>query len=306
MDKIDEMLMEKISDLHGISVGAFNIRKNGEALDRKSTKEIEIVPKKGKSGIDIYVAPNTKNKAVHIPVIITVGGLNDLVYNDFYIGKDADVTIVAGCGIHNTTSETSEHNGIHSFHLSENSRVKYIERHVGEGNGKGGKILNPITRIYLKPNSHMEIETLQLGGVTSSVRKTFANIGENADLEIKENILTTDEQTAKTTFKVNLKGKNSKVEGVSHSVAKDSSYQEFRSDLIGESECFGHVECDGIILNNSRIVSIPMIDAKDVNSSLVHEAAIGKIAGDELIKLMTLGLSQKEAEDMIIKGFLMA
>ena len=305
MDKIDKMLLEKVSDLHKISLGAFNIRKNGQVIDRKTTKEIEIVPKKNKSGIDIIVKPNVKNKAVHIPVIITAGGLNDLVYNDFYIGKNADVTIVAGCGIHNTTSETSTHNGIHSFHLAENSHVKYIERHVGEGNGKGGKILNPTTKIYQKENSFMEIETLQLGGVTSSVRKTFASLGENAQLNIQENILTESNETATTLFKVTLKGKKSKVEVVSHSVAKGESYQEFKSDLIGKEECFGHVECDGILLDNARIVSVPMIDALSSEASLVHEAAIGKIAGDELIKLMTLGLSEKEAEDVIIKGFLL-
>lgn len=305
MDKIDKMLLEKVSDLHKISLGAFNIRKNGQVLDRKATKEIEIVPKKNKSGIDIIVKPDVKNKAVHIPVIITAGGLNDLVYNDFYIGKNADVTIVAGCGIHNTTSETSTHNGIHSFHLAENSHVKYIERHVGEGNGKGGKILNPTTKIYQKENSFMDIETLQLGGVTSSVRKTFANLGENAQLNIQENILTESNETATTLFKVTLKGKKSKVEVVSHSVAKGESYQEFKSDLIGKEECFGHVECDGILLDNARIVSVPMIDALSSAASLVHEAAIGKIAGDELIKLMTLGLSEKEAEDVIIKGFLL-
>ncbi len=304
MDKIDKMLLEKVSDLHKISLGAFNIRKNGQVLDRKTTKEIEIVPKKNKSGIDIIVKPNVKNKALHIPVIITAGGLNDLVYNDFYIGENADVTIVAGCGIHNTTSETSTHNGIHSFHLGKNSHVKYIERHVGEGKGTGGKILNPTTKIYQKENSFMEIETLQLGGVTSSVRKTFASLGENAHLNIQENILTENKETATTLFKVTLKGKKSKVEVVSHSVAKGFSYQEFKSDLIGKEECFGHVECDGILLDNARIVSVPMIDALSSAASLVHEAAIGKIAGDELTKLMTLGLSEKEAEDVIIKGFL--
>ena len=305
MDKIDKMLLEKVSDLHKISLGAFNIRKNGQVLDRKTTKEIEIIPKKDKSGIDIIVKPNVQNKAVHIPVIITAGGLNDLVYNDFYIGKNADVTIVAGCGIHNATNETSTHNGIHSFHLAENSHVKYIERHVGEGKGKGGKILNPITKIYQKENSFMEIETLQLGGVTSSERKTFASLGENAHLDIQENILTENTETATTSFKVTLKGRNSKVEVVSHSVAKGDSYQEFKSNLIGKNECFGHVECDGILLNNARIVSVPMIDALSSDASLIHEAAIGKIAGDELIKLMTLGLSEEEAEDVIIKGFLM-
>lgn len=305
MDKIDEKLLEKIADLHKIPSGAFNIRKNGQAIERNTTKEIDIIPKKNKSGIDIIVKPNVKNKSVHIPVIITVGGIEDLVYNDFYIGHDADVVIVAGCGIHNATCKDSLHNGIHTFHIEKNAKVKYIERHAGEGNGSGGKILNPVTKIIMKEDSFMEMETLQLEGVTSTVRKTNAKLYDNATLHIQENILTTDSQTAKTLFKVDLLGKNSSVEVVSHSVAKDNSYQEFKSGLIGKNECFGHVECDGIILNNARIVSTPMIDAIDCNASLVHEAAIGKIAGDELIKLMTLGLSQEEAENMIIQGFLL-
>lgn len=305
MDKIDKDLLEKITDLHKIELGAFNIRKNGQAIDKKSTKEIEIVPKKDKSGIDVFVKPNVKNKALHIPVIITMGGLNDLVYNDFYVGENSSITIVAGCGIHNSTSENSVHNGIHSFHLEKNSQVKYIERHIGVGDGSGGKILNPVTKIYQKENSSLHIETLQIGGVTSSIRKTYARLGENAKLEVQENILTTDKEKAETEFKVVLKGKKSSVEVVSHSVARNNSFQKFKSNLVGENDCFGHVECDGILLDNARIVSVPMIDAKDNNSSLVHEAAIGKIAGDELVKLMSLGLSQEEAENTIIKGFLM-
>ena len=304
MNNIEKKLLEKIADLHSIPSGAFNLRKNGQAVERQSTKDIDIVPKKNKSGIDIIVHPNVKNKSIHIPVIITVGGLNDLVYNDFYIGENCDVVIVAGCGIHNKTCNTSSHNGIHSFHIGKNSKVKYIERHIGEGEGSGGKILNPVTRIYQKENSVMELETSQLSGVTYSIRKTYAKLEDKAKLIIHENILTTENQTAKTQFKVDLIGEHSSVEVVSHSVAKDNSYQEFKSDLIGKNECFGHVECDGILLDKARIISIPKIDAIDNNASLVHEAAIGKIAGDELIKLMTLGLTQKEAEDYIIQGFL--
>ena len=304
MNNIEKKLLEKIADLHSIPSGAFNLRKNGQAVERQSTKDIDIVPKKNKSGIDIIVHPNVKNKSIHIPVIITVGGLNDLVYNDFYIGENCDVVIVAGCGIHNKTCNTSSHNGIHSFHIGKNSKVKYIERHIGEGEGSGGKILNPVTRIYQKENSVMELETSQLSGVTYSLRKTYAKLEDKAKLIIHENILTTENQTAKTQFKVDLIGEHSSVEVVSHSVAKDNSYQEVKSDLIGKNECFGHVECDGILLDKARIISIPKIDAIDNNASLVHEAAIGKIAGDELIKLMTLGLTQKEAEDYIIQGFL--
>lgn len=305
MNEIEKKLLEKIADLHSTPSGAFNIRKNGATLNRSSSKEIEIIPKKDKSGIDIKIKDGTQNKSVHIPVIITVGGLNDLVYNDFYIGKNCDVVIVAGCGIHNATCKTSTHNGIHSFHIGENSKVKYIEKHVGEGEGSGGKILNPVTKIYLKKKSQMQLESLQIEGVTSTVRKTNAIIDDGAILKIQENILTTDAQTAKTIFNVRLKGKNSSVEVVSHSVAKDISFQEFKSNIIGENVCFGHVECDGIMLGDARIVSLPMIDARNSNASLVHEAAIGKIAGDELVKLMTLGLSQKEAENMIINGFLL-
>lgn len=304
MNNIELKLLEKIADLHKIPSGAFNIRRNGAPLERNSTKDIEINPKQDKSGIDIVVHAGVKNKSVHIPVIITIGGINDMVYNDFYIGKDADVLIVAGCGIHNSTCKDSQHDGIHTFHLEEGARVRYIERHLGEGDGVGKKILNPITNVFMKKGSYMLMETTQLGGVSSTIRTTNATIGEHARLDIQENILTTQHQSAKTKFNVKLLGKHSAVDVVSHSVAKDNSYQEFRSKLIGKNECFGHVECDGILLHNARIKSIPEIDAMDSNSSLEHEAVIGKIAGDELVKLMTLGLTQSEAEDVIIQGFL--
>lgn len=305
MNNLEQKLFEKLTDLHKIPSGAFNLRKNGESDKRTSTKEIEIIPKKDKSGIDIFVKPNVVGKSVHIPVIITVGGLNDLVYNDFYIGENSDVVIVAGCGIHNKTCKDSVHNGIHSFHLDKNSKVRYIERHIGEGEGSGGKILNPVTKIYQKENSQMIMETIQLGGVTSTVRKTIAKLGENAKLNIEENLLTTDHQTAKTSFKVQLIGRNSGVEVVSHSVARDNSYQEFNSNVIGENQCFGHVECDGILLDNARIASLPKVDALSKEACLVHEASIGKIAGEELVKLMTLGLTEKQAEEVIIEGFLL-
>ncbi len=305
MNSIEQKLFEKLTDLHKIPSGAINIRKNGEGIMRNTTKEIDIIPKTDKSGIDIIIKPNVIDKSVHIPVIITVGGLSDLVYNDFYIGENSNVVIVAGCGIHNATCKTSMHNGIHSFHLEKNSKVKYIERHIGEGEGSGGKILNPVTNVELKEGSQMIMETTQLGGVTSTIRKTKAKILDKAKLTIQENILTTDDQTAKTEFTVSLVGKNSGVEVVSHSVARDNSIQEFKSNIIGKNECFGHVECDGILLDNARIISIPKIDAVNKDASLVHEAAIGKIAGDELIKLMTLGLNQKEAEEIIIEGFLL-
>ena len=304
MDKIEKDLLKQIADIEKTPMGAYNIRENGKGVARNTTANIDIVTKTDKPGIDIIIKPNTKNESVHIPVILTQGGLNDLVYNDFYIGENCNVLIVAGCGIHNSTCKTSMHNGIHSFKIGKNSFVKYVEKHVGEGSGSGGKILNPVTRITLSEGASMEIETLQLEGVTSTVRKTQAKLYDNATLKINENILTTLDQTAKTDFKVDLIGKNSSVEVVSHSVAKDNSYQVFKSNLVGKNECFGHVECDGIITDNARIISVPMIDAVCSSASLIHEAAIGKIAGEELVKLMTLGLGKEEAENKIIEGFL--
>lgn len=304
MDKIDKELLEKVADLHKIPAGSFNIRKNGEVLARNSTKDIEIIPKTNKSGIDIKIKDGVKNKSVHIPVILTLGGFKDLVYNDFYIGENCDVTIIAGCGIHNNTCKDSQHDGIHSFHIGKNSKVKYIEKHYGAGDGEGKNILNPITKIFMQEQSQMTFESLQIEGVSSTIRKTFAKLKDNAILNIKENILTDKSQYAKTYFKVELLGQNSKCEVVSHSVAKGESVQEFVSDVIGKNKSFGHVECDGILLDKARIISLPKIDALSNEASLVHEAAIGKIAGEQLVKLMTLGLTEEEAEQMIIKGFL--
>ncbi len=304
MDKIDKELLNEISGLHGTPQGSFNIRKNGESIARNSMQDIEIIPKTDKSGIDIIVKSGVKSKSVHIPVIITVGGLQDLVYNDFYIGEDADVLIVAGCGIHNATSQKSEHNGIHSFHLAKNCRVKYVEKHLGTGSGIGEKILNPVTNIDMKQGSQFEMDTIQLGGVTYSNRKTRAVLGEGTKLIIKEKILTENAQIAKTLFDVVLKGKSSSVEVISRSVAKGKSKQVFVSNIRGKNECFGHVECDGILLDSAVIESTPKIVAENVDATLVHEAAIGKIAGEQLIKLQTLGLSEEEAKNEIIKGFL--
>lgn len=305
MNNLEKSLLEKLTDLHKLPSGAFSLRKNGESEKLQSTKEIEIKKKADKQGIDIIVAPNVKGKSVHIPVIISVGGLTDLVYNDFYIGENADVLIVAGCGIHNATCKKSEHNGVHTFHLGKNSKVEYIERHIGEGDGEGEKVLNPITKIILEENSHMIMESTQLGGVSSTIRKTTAKVGENAILSVKENILTTDKQWAKTDFKVELLGENSRAEIVSHSVARDNSVQEFKSNMIGKAECFGHVECDGMLLDNAVITSTPTVSALNNRSSLVHEASIGKISGEAMVKLMSLGLTEKEAEDVIIEGFLL-
>lgn len=304
INQIDSELLEQIADMHGIPQGSFNIRKNGQSIARNSDSDIEIISKTDKSGIDIIVKPGVKNKSVHIPVIITVGNLSDLVYNDFYIGKGADVFIVAGCGIHNETNQKSQHDGIHTFHLEEDCKVKYVEKHLGVGIGSGEKVLNPTTEIYMKSGSEFEMETIQIGGVSYSNRKTKAVLDDNTKLIIKEKIKTDKKQKAITAFDVVLKGKNSSVEVISRSVAKDSSRQKFVSNLHGRNECFGHVECDGIILDKAQIISEPKITAENINATLIHEAAIGKIAGDQLIKLQTLGLSEEEAQNEIIKGFL--
>lgn len=304
MDRTDEQLLETIADLHGVPEGSFNIRKNGQLLGRHSDADIEIVSKTDKDGIDIIVKAGVKNKSVHIPVLLTVGDFKDTVYNDFFIGEGADVTIVAGCGIHNATCSDAEHDGIHTFHVSKNAKVRYIERHYASGNGSGKKVFDPVTKIYLKENSQFILESTQLGGVTSTDRKTYAAVGRNARLLVKEKILTDGEERALTDFKVKLTGKGSRADIVSRSVAKGRSWQHFRSDLIGKNECFGHVECDGIVLDGARILSTPKIDAASPEASLVHEAAVGKIAGEQLLKLMSLGLTEQEAEDAVIKGFL--
>jgi Fe-S cluster assembly scaffold protein SufB len=304
LNKIDKELLSQIADLHEIPQGSFNIRKNGKLAGRMSSEDIEIVPKTDKEGIDIIIKGGIKNKSVHIPVIVTEGGFNDLVYNDFYIGDNAEVTIVAGCGIHNNGKTASSHNGIHTFHIGKNARVIYIEKHLGLGKGSGGKVLNPVTNIIMEDNSYLEMQTIQLGGVTYSNRKTKAKLNKNSELNIFEKILTTDTQQAKTIFDVDMVGENSKCNVVSRSVARDSSIQEFKSKLIGKSACFGRVECDAILLDDARVKSIPEIDARSVDATLNHEATVGKIAGEQLLKLMTLGLTEQEAEDVIIKGYL--
>lgn len=303
LNKIDKELLSQIADLHSIPQGSYNIRKNGKLFGRNEDADVQIVSKSNKDGIDIIVKPNIKNKSIHIPVIITETGLDDLVYNDFYIGDNAEVTIVAGCGVHNNGTTKSSHNGIHTFHIGKNARVIYIEKHLGLGKG-GGKVLNPVTNIVMEQNSYLEMQTIQLGGVTYSNRNTKAKLKASSELNVKENILTTDNQVANTNFMVDLMGDDCKCNVVSRSVAKNNSTQQFKSKLIGESQCFGRVECDAILLDNAQVKSIPEIDARNVDATLNHEAVVGKIAGEQLLKLMTLGLTEQEAEDVIIKGFL--
>ncbi len=304
MNNIDKELLSKISDINGEIKGAYNIRKNGKGIERKVTENINIVTKEDKSGIDVYVKENTKFEFVHIPVIITESGLKDLVYNDFYIGKNANVVIIAGCGIHNDHHKDSQHNGIHRFFLEEGAKVKYIEKHYGQGEGLGKKILNPVTEAYLKSGSSLEMETYQIKGVDSTIRKTKGVLGNNTNLVILEKIMTHGKQYAETIFEVELNGRNSSTHVTSRSVATEDSKQQFMSKVIGNNKCFGHVECDAIIKDKASVVAIPEIIANNTDANLIHEAAIGKIAGEQLVKLMTLGLTEKQAEEEIIKGFL--
>lgn len=303
MNSIDEELLKTISDTSEYN-GAYNIRKNGQGIERKVTENVNIVSKTDVSGIDIIVKENTKFEIVHIPVIITESGLTDVVYNDFYIGKNANVVIVAGCGIHNDHHADSRHDGIHRFFIEEGAKVKYIEKHYGEGSGDGKRILNPVTEVHLKGGSSIEMETTQIKGVDSTIRTTKGELEENTSLVITEKILTHGTQQAKTIFDVKLNGKGASTKVTSRSVATEESMQEFVSKVYGNAECFGHVECDAIIKDKAKVISTPEIIANCVDANLIHEAAIGKIAGDQLKKLMTLGLNEKEAEEAIINGFL--
>lgn len=303
-NSIDDKLLNKISDISIEFDGAYNIRKNGVGIKRQTTKYVDIIPKKDKPGIDIYVKENTVGEIIHIPVIITDGGINDEVYNDFYIGKNSSIKIVAGCGIHNCTEKSSQHNGIHTFNLDENSKVEYVEKHYGQGGVNSKKILNPKTIINLKKGAIMDMQTVQIEGVDYSIRETFGNLDDDSSLIISEKIMTTDNQYAKTIFNVKLNGRNSSTHVVSRSVAKDSSIQDFVSNVEGNAKCYGHVECDAIVMDNAKIKADPKIEANVTDARLIHEAAIGKIAGEQLIKLMTLGLSSNEAQKEIINGFL--
>ena len=304
MNDLDQKLLEIINDKFDKDKVAYNIRKDGVGIERSSTDEAVIEPKKDKEGIDIYVKENAEMAYVHIPVIITKGGFSDKVYNDFYIGKGANAIINAGCGIHNDLHADSSHNGIHRFFVGEGATVSYIEKHYGEGKGDGKKILDPVTEVHLSKNATLKMDTAQIKGVSSTVRTTKAFLEEGAKLEIGEKIFTHEKQNAKTIFEVELNGKKSSAKITSRSVASENSHQDFISKVIGNSECYAHVECDAIIKDKATVTSDPMIVANTVDARLVHEATIGKIAGEQLIKLMTLGLSKEKAEETIIDGFL--
>lgn len=304
MDQIQKQLIEEVADLHTMPEGAYNIRANGKSAARNTTANIDIVTKTDKSGIDIKIKDGTKNESVHIPVVLSESGIKETVYNDFFVGEDCDVTIVAGCGIHNCGTQDSQHDGVHRFFVGKNSKLRYVEKHYGGGDGEGKRILNPVTEVYQEAGSYVDMEMVQIKGVDSTIRTTKAELKEGATLIVHERLMTHGSQTATSVYEVQLNGEDSSTDVISRSVAKDSSEQIFEAGIVGNTKCSGHAECDAIIMDKAHVVAIPKLDAKNVDAALIHEAAIGKIAGDQLIKLMSLGLTEAEAEEQIINGFL--
>lgn len=304
MDAVQLQLIKEIAELHDVPEGAYNFRANGQSVQRNTTANIDIQSKTEGSGIDIRIKPGTKNESVHIPVVLSESGLKETVYNDFFIGDDCDVLIVAGCGIDNCGSQDSEHDGIHRFYIGKNSKVRYVEKHYGSGDGTGKRILDPVTEVYMEEGSTMEMEMAQIKGVDSTHRKTVAELKKDAKLVVRERLMTHGTQSAISVYKVSLNEEGSSADVVSRSVARDNSYQKLDACIIGNAPCSGHTECDSIIMDNGRILAVPCLEANNVDAQLVHEAAIGKIAGEQLIKLMTLGLTETEAEEQIINGFL--
>ena len=304
LDEIQKRLLREVADLHEVPEGAYNIRSNSQSAGRRSTANIEITSKTDVSGLEIRIRAGTKHESVHIPVVMTESGLKETVYNDFYIGDEADVVIIAGCGIDNCGNQDSQHDGIHRFFVGKNAHIRYVEKHYGSGDGKGKRILNPVTEVYQEEGSSVEMEMVQIKGVDDTNRTTLAELGKGAKLVVRGRLMTHGEQNAISTYDVRMNGEGSSADVVSRSVARDHSYQKFDAKLLGNAACNGHTECDSIIMDEGRILAVPGLEANDIDAALVHEAAIGKIAGDQIIKLMTLGLTEQEAEEQIVNGFL--
>ena len=304
MTEIEKSLLAQVADLHSVPEGAYNIRTDGKSSARNSTAQIQIVSQKDKDGIEIHIAPGTVKQSVHIPVILAESGLQETVYNDFFVGENSDVVIIAGCGIHNCGVQDSNHSGIHTFYVGKQSHVKYVEKHYGEGDGSGAKIMNPTTVVYLEEGARMELDMTQIRGIDSTDRKTEIHVGAGAEVVLTERLLTHGKQSAESHVDIFLEGDDSSARIVSRSVGQEDSVQTFFPCMTGNAKCFGHVQCDSIIMGNAKISSIPAIRANHIDAQLIHEAAIGRIAGDQLLKMMTLGLTEEEAEEQILKGFL--
>ena len=304
MNERTEEILKIVSDWKASSCDAYSIREDGKGIAIRSSQHIRIVPKKDRPGLDIFVDDGTKGERLAIPACVTHGGIDDLVYNDFHVGKNADVTIIAGCGVHTDNGEPARHNGIHRFFIGENASVKYLEKHVGLGKGDGRKSIDPVTEVFLEKNATLEMETSQIGGVTDSHRVTNGKVAEGGRLVIHKRLLTEHDQRADSEFSVEMNGDGSSVDLVSRSVAKDESHQDFKAVIVGNASCTGHSECDAIITGHGTVSATPQLDANNIDAALIHEAAIGKIAGEELLKLRTFGLTEEEAEERIIRGFL--
>ncbi len=304
LSALDKLLLEQIADLHDVPQGAYNIRKNGEKAGRATTVNIDITSKTDRPGIDITVKPHTKNESVHIPVILTDSGLSDLVYNTFEIGEGADVMIVAGCGIHNSGRDKSQHDGIHEFFVRRGAHIRYVEKHYGEGSGTGGKVLNPKTILHVEEDATVELELVQIRGVDSTRRDTEVHLGDRAKLVVTERLLTDRAEEAYSSISIDMPGADSSAQIISRSVARGQSKQDFSFDLIGKNACRGHIQCDAIIMDQAVVISTPRISAYHEYAQLIHEAAIGRLESQQLLKLESLGLSEQEAEDTILKGFL--
>ncbi len=304
LNNTDSNLLGIIANFDSTPLGAYNVRKNGQSVQRSSTENVTITSKTDKAGIDIFIKPATKGETVYIPVIITESGVEEMVYNDFFIGEDCDVLIVAGCGIHNCGDHKSEHNGVHTFHIGKNAKIKYVEKHYGDGEGTGERIMNPQTKVFMDEGSYCEMETVQIKGVDSTVRENTAVLKANATLILTERMMTHENQTAHSDVLISLDGEGASARVISRTVAKDNSVQVFYPKVVGNASCKAHVQCDSIIMDSAKVRSIPEISANHPDAQLVHEAAIGKIAGEQLIKLMTLGLSEEQAEEVILQDFL--
>lgn len=304
MNDITKKLLSEVSDYEGEFKGAYNIRENGECAGRQSSENITIESKQDGPGLVIHISSKAQKETMYIPACVTHGNVDDLVYNDFYVGAGADVTIVAGCGVHTDNEGVAKHNGIHRFFLEKGAHVLYQEKHIGTGTGKGLRKIDPVTDIYMDEDSVLEMDTLQIGGVDESDRKTTAALKARARLIIHERIMTDGREQAKTDFVVSMDGEDAGVDLVSRSVARGESYQEYHSAIKGNCRCTGHSECDAILVGNGKVNAAPELFAGDIDASLIHEAAIGKIAGEQIIKLQTLGLTEQQAEEKIIEGFL--
>lgn len=304
LNEIQKKLLYEVADIKDVPEGAVNIRLNSVSAKRHSSPNISISSKKEVSGLEVHIKAGTKKETLHIPVLLTQSGLKEEVYNDFYVGEDADVLIIAGCGIDNCGCDDSEHDGLHRFFVGKNAKLRYVEKHIGSGEGSGKRILNPDTEVFQEEGSLVEMEMVQIMGVDDTKRTTRAELKENAKLLIRERLMTHGNQNASSIYVVSLNGDNASADIVSRSVAKGQSYQLFDAKIVGNTACYGHTECDSIIMDEARILAVPELEANHLDAALVHEAAIGKIAGDQIIKLMTLGLTEAEAEEQIINGFL--